>query len=71
MCRDCPELGSLFISWAQVSDQSDGAGVVLSLESKDSFVLQAAHDKLKSLLPSGCVISEEVDMQDSDKMLNK
>eukprot|EP00193_Tetraselmis_chui_P002595 CAMPEP_0177759498 /NCGR_PEP_ID=MMETSP0491_2-20121128/4767_1 /TAXON_ID=63592 /ORGANISM="Tetraselmis chuii, Strain PLY429" /LENGTH=512 /DNA_ID=CAMNT_0019275337 /DNA_START=159 /DNA_END=1697 /DNA_ORIENTATION=- len=54
-----------------VSDQSDGAGVILSLESKDSFVLQAAHDRLKSLLPSGCVISEEVDMQDSDKMLNK
>jgi len=45
-----------------VSHQPDGAGVVLSLESKDAAFLRAAHQRLKALLPAGCVITEELDV---------
>eukprot|EP00951_Prasinocladus_malaysianus_P043656 scaffold548966_cov43-Prasinocladus_malaysianus.AAC.1 len=45
-----------------VSQQSDGAGVVLCIESKDENFLQAAHSRLLGLLPPGCVLSEEADL---------
>lgn len=45
----------------QVQGQLDGAGVVLDLESKDETLLVAANEKLKSMLPEGCIISEVFD----------
>ena len=45
----------------QVSGQTDGAGVVLSLESKDSALLQQARGQLLGQLPPGCLVSEERD----------
>ncbi|KAI3436315.1 hypothetical protein D9Q98_002368 [Chlorella vulgaris] len=44
-----------------VSDQVDGAGIVLSLESRCSEALAAACEQLKQQLPAGSVISESRD----------
>ncbi|KAL4424331.1 hypothetical protein ABPG75_001632 [Micractinium tetrahymenae] len=44
-----------------VSDQVDGAGIVLSLESRACEALAAACERLKELLPDGAVISEHQD----------
>lgn len=41
--------------------QLDGAGIVLSLESKDSGVLRVARDFLRQELPAGLISSEEAD----------
>lgn len=43
------------------SDQVDGAGIVLSLESRSCDALAAACDALKALLPAGALISEHRD----------
>lgn len=43
------------------SDQVDGAGIVLSIESRSSEALAAACDRLKELLPGEAVISEHRD----------
>lgn len=51
----------------QVTNQSDGAGVVLSLESKDWVTLNVARDKLLERIPDLVVVSEERDSQELSK----
>ena len=50
-----------------VSGQSDGCEVVLSIECKDSDLLEDARNRLVSLLPPGVVASEN---RDADEALN-
>ena len=45
----------------QVSNQSDGAGIILALESKDLILLTQAKRDLLEQLPHGCLVSEERD----------
>ena len=45
----------------QVTDQADGAKLVLSLESKDCEALDAAAAQLRALLPAGALVSEHRD----------
>lgn len=46
---------------SRCSNQADGAGIVLSLESRSNEVLAAACERLKELLPEESVISEHQD----------
>lgn len=50
-----------------VSGQSDGCELVLSIESKDTELLEEARERLLSLLPPGVVASEH---RDADQALN-
>ena len=45
----------------QLTQQSDGAGIVVSLESKDEKSLAQAQELLTQHLPQGCVVSMERD----------
>jgi hypothetical protein len=43
----------------QVEGQSDGAGIVLTLESKDCTQLEAARQALIDDLPAGSILAEQ------------
>lgn len=45
----------------QVSEEADGARILLSLEGKDMEQLGVAAGHLRRMLPSGCVVAEEQD----------
>lgn len=45
----------------QVEGSSDGAGIILSLESKDSKQLEAARAALITELPPGSILGERRD----------
>lgn len=59
--------GDVALGSYPVKDQSDGCGVVLSLEGKDCALLEQARQSLVGLLPPGVVASEH---RDSDEALN-
>lgn len=50
-----------FLHALQVSDQKDGAGIVLSLDSKNEELLEVARKTLVQMLPSDLVTSEDRD----------
>ncbi len=47
----------------QVTEQSDGARILVTLESKHSCQLDAALQRMGELLPGGTVLSTEANVQ--------
>lgn len=53
--------GAVALGSYPVSSQADGAGIVLSLESRSEEALNDACERLKAALPQGALLSEHRD----------